>query len=222
MKARSGILLIAAAGVAALLLSVDVSAARKDKWEMTLQARYTDGTTFGFDGGATAELDDAFGWGFGIGYNFTDQLALSMDFSWSSMNYTATAESADTPGTTRQITGRADTSSTQLNLTYYFSPERLTPFVAGGLGWTWVDSNIASAPPATGCWWDPWWGYVCYPYQPTYSATEFSYNAALGVRWDIRESFFLRASIGKQWIDLDKASGTPDITLGRFDIGFAF
>ncbi len=76
--------------------------------------------------------------------------------------------------------------------------------------------------PSTGCYWDPWWGYVCYPYPPTYTATEFSYNAALGVCWDIRESFFLRASIGKQWIDVDKASSTPDITLGRLDIGFAF
>ncbi len=61
MKTPSRIPAIAATVMATLLLNVDASAARKDKWEMTLQARYADGATFDFNGGATADLDDALG-----------------------------------------------------------------------------------------------------------------------------------------------------------------
>jgi opacity protein-like surface antigen len=222
MKNRSDLLWVAIAGLGTLLYAGQSNAARQDKWEVTLSARYIDNQKVDFDGGAVADLEDTIGWGFGVGYNFTEQLALSLDFGWGSMNYSATAQSADTPGTARTLTGRIDTSSTQLNLTYYFSPARLTPFVAGGVGWTWVDSNIASGPPATGCWYDPWWGYVCYPYQPTHTATEFSYNAALGVRWDVRDAFFLRASVGKHWVDFESTTAATDMTVGRFDIGFAF
>ena len=49
----------------------------------------------------------------------------------------------------------------QLNGTFVFTDKAVSPFVEAGLGWTNFDSNVASEPPITGCWWDPWWGYIC-------------------------------------------------------------
>jgi len=227
MKGIPGTLLAAVIGVAGVAYSAPSAAElsqsysnRAGRFETTLQVRYVDSRKVGFDGGASADMDSAVGFGFGFGYNFNQHLAMHADFSWASIDYQA--RGVDSSGNPHNFSGTLDTSSGQLNVTYYILPGKLTPFVAGGLGYTWVDTNIASGPPASGCYWDPWWGYVCYPYQPTYSTSEFSYNAALGLRWDVATSIFLRASIGKQWIDFDNTSGTPSFTLGRFDIGFMF
>ncbi len=202
-------MLYSAAGSAELSQSY---ANRANKWETTVQVRYLDGRSVGFDSGGTVELDNEPGFGFGFGYNFNQHLALHADISWASIDY-----KASTPA--RSYTSRLDTASTQFNLTYYLLSGPLTPFVAGGLGWTWVDSNIPSGPSGIYC--DPW-TYYCYPYQSTYNDTAFSYNAALGLRWDITRSYFLRASVGKLWIDFDRASGTPSFTNGRVDFGFMF
>ena len=91
----------------------------------------------------------------------------------------------------------------------------------GGIGWTFVDSNIPSGPPEGVCWWDPWYGYVCTAYQNTYTKNYFSYNLGLGARWDVYPGFFLRGSVGWQWMDLGKA-GTTDFMGGRLDLGYMF
>ena len=40
-----------------------------------------------------------------------------------------------------------------------------TPYVTGGIGYAFIDTNIPDSPPQTACWWDPWWGYVCDTFQ---------------------------------------------------------
>lgn len=188
------------------------SSSRTNKWEFMVEARYLEGRDIGFEAGSV-ELDSEPAFGFGFGYNFNQHLALHMDFSWASIDYLATRASG---GSYR---GELDTTSTQFNLSYYLFSGPLTPFVAGGMGWTWVDTNIPSGPPGVAC--DPWY-YYCYSYQSTYSETEFSYNAALGLRWDVSRKVFLRASVGKLWIDFDRSSSAPSFTNGRFDLGFMF
>jgi len=97
----------------------------------------------------------------------------------------------------------------------------LTPFVMGGVGWAFVDSNIPSGPPQGVCWWDPWYGYVCGYYQNTYTKDYFSYNLGIGARWDVVPDFFLRGSVGLQRVDLGRA-GTTDFVGGRLDLGYMF
>ena len=70
------------------------------------------------------------------------------------------------------------------NAIWHLMDGPLTPYVGAGLGWTWIDTNVPTGPPVTGCWWDPWWGYVCYTDYPTKTTDAFSYQAILGVRYE--------------------------------------
>jgi len=222
---------LAVACAAALLTIATVAGAadlgpsyrgRQGKYEITLQPRYIDSKTINFDGGTSIETDADLGFGFGFGYNFTNKFAMHGDWSWGSTNYRANiaTDNSGTPGRTT-ASGTLDFSTFALNLSYYFMDGPLTPFVMGGIGWTWVDSNIPSGLPQTGCWYDPWYGYICTSYQDTYAKDYFSYNLGVGGRWDVAPGFFLRGSIVWQWMDLGTA-GTTDFPGARLDIGFIF
>jgi opacity protein-like surface antigen len=222
--------LVIAVAVALLAVSTFAAAAdpassyrgREGRSEITLQPRYIASKDLDVGGGSKLELDQAFGFGLGFGYNFTNKFALHLDGSWASTDYKAqiATSTGGTPGMTT-ANGTLETSTIALNLSYYFLEGPLTPFVLGGIGWTWVDSNIPSGPPTGTCWYDPWYGYVCNSYQNTYAKDYFSYSLGLGGRWDVAPGFFLRGSIVWQWMDLGKA-GTTDFPGGRLDLGFMF
>ena len=95
----------------------------------------------------------------------------------------------------------------------------LTPFIAVGAGWSWIDTNIPTGSVQVGCWWDPWWGQVCAPYQNTKSVDGFRYSGGLGVRWDVGAGS-LRASWEMHWLDLDNASSTPQFD--QFRLGYTW
>jgi len=197
---------------------------RKGKYEVTLQPRYNASKNIASGGGSSLDLDPAFGFGLGFGYNFTNNFALHLDGSWANADYKAKITTTDSGGVstgTTSVNGTLTTTTVALNLSYYFLNRPLTPFLTGGIGWTWVDSNIPSGPPEGVCWWDPWYGYICTSYQNTYTKDYFSYNLGLGVRWDVYPGFFLRGSVGWQWLDLGKP-GTTDFMGGRLDLGYTF
>ena len=197
---------------------------RQGKYEITLQPRYIASTDIDAGGGSKLELDPAPGFGVGFGYNFTNKFALHLDGSWTRSDYQAkiaTTDSAGNPTGMTTASGVLDTATVALNLSYYFLDGPLTPFVLGGIGWTFVDSNIPSGPPEGVCWWDPWYGNVCTYYQNTYTKDYFSHNVGLGGRWDVFPGFFLRGSAGWQWVDLGKA-GITDFLGGRLDLGYMF
>ena len=197
---------------------------RKGKYEITLQPRYVSSKGIDADGGSRVDVDPAFGFGLGFGYNFTDSFALHLDGSWTRADYKAKIATADgngNPAGTGSVDGTLDTTTVALNLSYYLLNGPLTPFLTGGVGWTFLDSNIPSGPVEGVCWWDPWYGYICTVYQNTYTKNYFSYNLGLGARWDLYPGFFLRGSVGWQWLDLGKA-GTTDFLGGRMDIGYMF
>jgi opacity protein-like surface antigen len=193
---------------------------REGKWESFFVGNYVDSTSIDFGGGANVDINGDLGFLFGFGYNFNEKLALDFQMAWNSVSYTGTRVS-DT-GATQQYGGTLDTSSTLFNLTYHFMAQRLTPFIGANAGWSWIDTNIPAGPITGACWWDPWYGYVCSGYQPTYTSTDFTYGASLGLRFDVSKEVFFRGSAGKQWIDNSRASSTPDFTNYRFDLGFFF
>jgi hypothetical protein len=224
--------LIAALSVAGVLATASLASAqgtmppfqgRAGKWEFMLEPQYVGSASADMAGGSKIDTSADLGFGFGFGYNFTGNLALHLNTTWSSMNYNATIPTVDrttgAPGTAT-ASGYLDTGTVALDLTYYLLKGPVTPFVMGGTGWTMVDSNISSGPPQNYCWYDPWYGYVCDSYQTTYAKDFFSYNVGVGVRWDVVPGFFLRGLVGMQWLDTD--SGTIDTTGGRVDIGFMF
>jgi outer membrane assembly lipoprotein YfiO len=197
---------------------------RRGRYEVTLQPRYVASKEIDAGGGSKLELDPALGFGVGVGYNFTNKFALHLDGSWTRSDYKAKISTTDSGGIstgTTTASGVLDTATVALNLSYYFLDGPLTPFLMGGIGWAFVDSNIPSGPPEGVCWYDPWYGNVCGYYQNTYTNNYFSYNLGVGGRWDVFPGFFLRGSVGWQWVDLGRA-GTTDFMGGRLDLGYMF
>lgn len=171
--------------------------------------------------GASIDVDDQIGYGFTGGYNFTNRFAVLFDANWSRPDYTATVV-PDGPGGPRSISTKLDLSTFQAKGVFYFLEGDLTPFVELGIGWTTIDSNIIDGPVITECWWDFFWGYVCRNFYETYSETEMSYSAGLGVRWDIDDSYMLRAGIGRLELDVDRIRADPSIDTLQVDFAWRF
>jgi opacity protein-like surface antigen len=186
--------------------------------EFYLPLIYSESATINGQGGSSVDLNADWGFGFGFGYNFTDNFQLNGLLSWAYRSYDARVVNSD--GTTRRYSNYMDSSTLSLNGVYYFLSGQVTPFVSGGVGITYVDTNIQNGAGSTSCWYDPWYGYVCSSYVPTKTENDISYNAGLGVRYDINRQFGLQAGYYKTWIDISKASGTPDFNIWRLDFIF--
>ena len=148
---------------------------------------------------ATSDLkfdfeDDAL-WGFGLAYNINSHFAVRGEFSFGYPDYEASWNG-------RVIRGESWVQEGRFNLDYHLLEGPFTPYVSGGLGYFYVDTGIPSGPPEYNVWWDYWWGYVTTVYQPTYTETYFTLNAAAGLRWDISDEFFIKAEGAAEWIEM--------------------
>ena len=193
---------------------------RHGQWEASLLVQGAGGVDLAGESGSSIEVDDAIGWGFTIGYNLTANWNFSYKFTMASPDYTATIvpepEEGEDP-VPRVIDYQLDKYSHALNATWNWFDGPLTPFLQGGIGWTRIDTNIPSQPPQTGCWWDPWWGYICDTTWKTYDTSDFAYNLGIGLRWDINGALFLRGSYNREWISVD--SGDLDSDTLTLDMG---
>jgi hypothetical protein len=226
MKGTSSIRIIRTVVVAGLVLALLGGAGtagaqdREDRWEFTLGALYQLGADIDAEGGSTLSTDEDFGLSIGGGYNFTDRFATSFAFQWSDIGYDANV--VDDDGDVTGVSGSYDGWAVSGNLIYNFGDGALTPYVGAGLGWSWIDTGIPDGLPSTGCWWDPWWGYVCYTSYPTKGTDGLSYQAILGLRYEFNDSTFLRFSYTSQWMDLGNADSTPRFDVINLEIGWMF
>jgi hypothetical protein len=193
---------------------------RAGTWDFLLPLIYADSATVDGQGGSSLDINADWGFGFGFGYNFTDNFQLNGLFTWNSRSYDATIVQDD--GSTRRYNNWTDTSTLSLNGIFYFLNGNVAPFVSGGVGITYIDTNIQTGVASTACWWDPWWGYVCSGYVPTKTENAVSYNAGVGVRFDLNRQFSLQPSFNKAWVDFDNSSGTPDFDIWRLDLIFRY
>ena len=194
---------------------------REGRWEFSLGTFYQLGTEVEAENGSTIDTSDDFGFTLGGGYNFSDRLATTFAFQWAGVGYDATGMDED--GNDFDIRGKYDSFTLSANLVLNLADGPFVPYVGAGIGWTWIDTNIPSGPPTTGCWWDPWWGYVCYSSYPTETTDAFSYQALLGIRYEFdNDSTFLRLGYTSQWMDFSSASGTPRFDVIVLDIGWMF
>lgn len=210
-------------GLAVALLAAAVPADAQDRegrWELTLGAAYQLGADLEGEAGSTLETDDDFGFAMMGGYNFTDSFATTFGFQWADIGYEGTA--IDDDGSTLGISGSYEAWAMSVNGVFHFMEGPITPYLGAGIGYTWVDTNVPSGPPVTGCWWDPWWGYVCYTDYPTKTTDAFTYQASLGVRWEFNPSTFTRLSYSSQWADFDNAGSTPRFDVVLLEIGWMF
>jgi opacity protein-like surface antigen len=195
---------------------------RAGAWEWSFAAVYQDSASSGAEGGANLKLDNELGLGINFGYNFTNKLYLGADLEWLRPDFTATLVSENDPNEQRQIRHTMSQFNGRIKGVLTFLEGPLSPFVEAGIGWSYFDSNVADGPPITGCWWHPWWGYICSNFYSTFDSTEFSYGAALGLRYIMRGGMTLKFSVNQYWLDVGNAGGDPELNAARLEIGWSF
>lgn len=207
----------ALAGALALPSTAQAQGApRAGSLEFILPIIYSPSSSFNGQGGSSADINSNLGFGLGLNYNVNNHFQVGGMFSWGYRNYTANV--VDQNGVTQKATGTLDSSTIGLNATYFFMPSGFSPFVTGGFGSTWVDTNIPNGVPQTGCWYDPWYGYICNSYTPTKTQTAVSYTAGAGARFELNRTFSVQGSYNKMWVDL--SNGKPDFDVWRLDFVF--
>jgi outer membrane protein W len=195
-------------------------ASRGGSWDFFMSPAYSPSATIDGQGGSKADLNSTWGLGLGLGYNFNDHFQLNGTFGWNTRNYEATV--VDSTGKNLKYNNTMETFNLTLNGVFYFLKGDFSPFVSGGIGYSSWDTNIQNGPTQGSCWYDPWYGYVCTTYVPTKTSESFSYNAGLGIRYDVNRSFGMQAGYYKTWVDVSSASGTPDIDIWKLDFIFRF
>jgi opacity protein-like surface antigen len=203
-----------------------VAAAQGDRagtWEAGFSLADLSGETLtGQRPGVSLDVSDDISWGGTMNYNLTDRLALGGDFWFSSPDYQATRVLDNAGQTTQSISSELDIWTIQLKGTFNFIDGPFTPFVEVGAGWTEIDSNIPDGPPTTGCWWDPWWGYVCTSFYDTYSETRTSMIYGAGLRWEMGNGVILKGSYSLLDVETNQASEDAELDVIRLDLLWSF
>jgi opacity protein-like surface antigen len=150
------------------------------------------GPTFGLSqdvdfSNGSAQIKDTTGLKLGAAYYLTEHLSFGGYFSYSHGDFSSEVINS---GVKVGVQDGHETSSTLLfDTSYSFLHGPLRPYVEGGLGYSWVDTNIASGAPVAGCWWDPWWGYVCSGYQPTHGTSSAVGQLGAGLQYNFNHEF---------------------------------
>jgi opacity protein-like surface antigen len=178
---------------------------RDGTWEATLMVGSQGSLDMAGENGSAVSIDSEIAWGFSIGWNWTERWNFSYRFTLAKPDYSATIvpENPDIP--TQTLDYSADRYANQLNATWHWFKGPLTPYLQAGIGYTLLDSNVPSQPPDVDCWWDPWWGYICFSDWNTYDTSGFSYNLGLGLRWDVNEALFFKGSWNRDFYSADNA-----------------
>lgn len=191
-------------------------------WELGADLIYQDEADISFEGGTSAALEDDIGLAVTFAYRLNDRFELGFGLSWQAIGYRATLHSGVIADASIDVSGdlEAFTPRVWANVNLLRGP--LTPYVSAGAGWSFVDTNIPNGLVQVGCWWDPWWGYVCTPYQSTKAIDAPAYDAGIGVRWDISPGYTFRLSYEKHWIDYDTTSSTPDFDQWKIGVSYRY
>ena len=209
---------LALVAVALLALPAQAQTTRGGKSEFYIAPVFTDGKSYSFEGGSNARTDTGFGLTFGYAFNFDQKKSLGIEFVWADQDYRANIVGDN--GSTVSVNGSLETWTVRFLGTYNFMEGNFTPFVTGGLGWTYLDTNIPTGLPQNVCWYYPWYGY-CTSYVPTATTTKFSYNAGAGLRFELGRGF-VRAMINQQYMDFGGSYGSGSTTQYRIDFGTKF
>lgn len=197
------------------------SVLRDGKWEVRLGALFQDKTDASFDGGTTVDIDSNAGVRLGISRHLSQHFELGFNLDLRETDYEANI-TGDAPGELFPVSGELEYTNVSLDATYNLMSGKFTPFLFASAGWSWVDTNISTDPPEAGCWWDPWWGFVCDSFRDTRTVDGFTSDAGVGLRLDFNESYALNASYRRTWHDWDHASEKVDVDSYALTLGFKF
>ena len=167
---------------------------RSDTWDVSVSAIFQDGKSIGGEGSSSLNMKSDTGIGVNFAYNFSSKLSLGMDFEFLKPSYTAVLVDALGVGQDTVINHKMSQFNGRIKGNVNFLDGPFTPFLEGGLGWSYFDSNVADGPPVVGCWWHPYWGQICDGYYNTFNDTLFSYGAGAGLRYEFIGGLFVKAS----------------------------
>jgi len=215
---------IAAAGLALSAFANAASSDREPGWEVGLDVVYQDAGTIKFKGGSKIDLDDDLGMSLTFGYRFSPRLEMHFAFDWADVDYNANivldADRNGIPDSSTRASGTMESFTPRLDVHFNLLDRPITPYVMAGAGYSYIDTNIPNGRPQQGCWWDPWYGYICITYHSTETTEAFSYQGGVGLRFDFGSSGTLRIAYERHFIDLSKASG--EAAVDQVKLGFVF
>lgn len=212
-------------GLLLLGISVTANAQRgySDTWEWSIAALYQDSKAMGSDNGSSLNVDSAIGLGFNVGYYFTDHLSLGFDIDFLRPDYTAVlVDDTVVPAETTEIRHEMSQFNGRLKANFDFLEGPFRPFVEAGLGWSYFDSNVLDGDPIVGCWWHPWWGYICEGFYQTFNDTVFTYGVGAGFKYRFVGDSFIKMSVNQWQLDGVGAAGDEGLTGARLEFGWKF
>ena len=132
-------------------------------------------------------VDDFAVFGLGVGYNIDDYFGIKLDL------FGGTTDLEIERGL---VTYKEDTdvSGMDLNFDVNFFKGPFTPFVTGGIGFISFYEDFDD---------DDTYYYDGYDY-----STSFSYNAGVGLRWEVTDHFFLKTLYRSIWSELEDTDET--------------
>ena len=200
--------------------TVQADTIRGGRWEGSIQLIGNGSESSNGENGSSLEVDSEIGLGFAVGYNFNSQFSLNFDASFIKPDYKAVFNTEEDG----LVSVDHDMSifNGQINGVWNMRDAPLTPYLQAGIGWTYIDSNVSDGPPSTGCWWDPWFGYVCRNFYSSYDDTSFSYGAGVGVRYEFGYRNFVKASYNRFEVDISGDGADPQLDIWRLEFGRMF
>ncbi len=185
------------------------------------QYLHSDDVTFnGPAGKTTMKMDDTGLGGFGVAYHFNDFISIHGDFMFGGATFGGNLPTA--AGGNINIKQDAFIQTGRFNVDYNIINRRLTPFLTAGIGYQYLETELENAPPVGSCWWDPWWGWVCYYDHPYAWETDFTWNVGGGLRWNVTDNLFVKATVGATWLEYSGGHGITSQLEGIFAIGATF
>ena len=175
-------------------------------------------------GNVNVKMDDTGLGGFGVAYHLNQFVSVEGEFMFGSATFSANIPTQAPDGTVSSVHAKDDAfiQSSRFNITYNMINRRLTPIVTAGIGYQYLETELEKAPPAGYCYWDPWYGWVCFSDRPHAYTTDFTWNAGAGFRWNVTDNFFIKAVGGANWVDYYNANGITTQIEGIFSIGWTF
>ena len=148
-----------AAAASASAVAVSQGAFRDERageWNLSLQAVYLGSKRSSGSNGSSINVQDDWGLGFMVGYNFTNHLALGFEMNFLEPRYDYTFVPDEPNPKPQTINEKLTMFNGLLTGTYNVLEGPVTPFIDLSLGLTNLDSNVTDGPPPTGCRWASW------------------------------------------------------------------
>ncbi|MDR1010543.1 MAG: porin family protein [Opitutaceae bacterium] len=161
------------------------------------------------DGKLKMNIDDAWYFGFGAGYNITEQFSVHVQFAYANPDYKAsfngyTINTNPAEPVVRTARGSADISTGDVAIRYDILNGKFRPFVQASIGFMYIDTGIVNGHP----WANYYWNYDYYNdyyyngyYRdtPTVDHTYFTFGATAGANYYFTKNFFGQLSYTGNW-----------------------